>query len=111
MTDRRMQTKPTRGPMNRASQTQRLPARALPNKPRSDIEIKQLLAILELCVRKGIKILPIAPWSKEPIGGYSSRTTFTSWEEIVASQKQSRGKFRSSHWLRLGIFCRRRRWR
>ncbi|MGC1864482.1 MAG: phage/plasmid primase, P4 family [Methylocystis sp.] len=92
MTDRRMQTKPTRGPrgpMNRASQTQRLPARALPNKPRSDIEIKQLLAILELCVRKGIKILPIAPWSKEPIGGYSSRTTFTSWEEIVAFIKRN----------------------
>jgi putative DNA primase/helicase len=79
----------TRAPANRALQTQKLRTQPLPVTRRTDEEIKQLLANLNLCHRKGLKILPVAPQSKEPTGGYSSRKTFTSWEEIVAFFKRN----------------------
>ncbi len=78
-----------RVPADRTLPTQKPQAQTLPVTRRTDDEINQLLASLKLFARNGIKILPIAPRSKEPMGGYSSRKTFTSWEEIVAFFKRN----------------------
>ena len=70
-----------RAPDRKVCAKSRPPSAADALMQRSERELVRLRSVLRLCSRKGLKIIPIAPRSKVPMAGYSSRKPFSSWTE------------------------------